>query len=354
MKAKNILLALGTVAMATSAYAYTETVETMTVELNSGKTVVYNVNEINKVSFGSHDETIGFLITGADGNELYRAENIATLFRYAPEADGANVQLLFGTAENATEVVGLKDGQYFVDVEMTNAGLYKENINLAGDVTSAKVRLYEVTDGEISAPKEVVTEGTLSTSITAKGVVTMELDATFDDGFAVRASYKGSPADVDDLEALFPTPGPKNEVWYYNLDGELTNKTAIPRFKKTHSNYTGRSKYAVQFDDDHWSMKCEIEMKPELIGKEINFAAAEDNAGSPDFTFRYEGIQVAGPNGESRPRGLTGTMQVIENGDGTITVKANVTNLYYNPVTSGNGGTPERAVINFTGECSGL
>ena len=81
MKAKNILLALGTVAMATSAYAYTETVETMTVELNSGKTVVYNVNEINKVSFGSHDETIGFLITGADGNELYRAENIATLFR---------------------------------------------------------------------------------------------------------------------------------------------------------------------------------------------------------------------------------------------------------------------------------
>ena len=47
-------------------------------------------------------------------------------------------------------------------------------------------------------------------------------------------------------------------------------------------------------------------------------------------------------------------MQVIENGDGTITVKANVTNLYYNPMTSSNGGTPERAVINFTGECSGL
>ncbi len=65
-------------------------------------------------------------------------------------------------------------------------------------------------------------------------------------------------------------------------------------------------------------------------------------------------MQLASPNGEYRNQGLSGTMQVVENGDGTITVNADVTNWYKSLWGDSRDGTPERVVIEYKGECSGL
>ena len=352
MKTKNTLLLLGATAMATCAYAYTELVETMTVELNDGRKVEYVIEDVAKVSFDVREETTGLLISAADGSELYRSETLAPVFRYAPEEENAHVQFLFGSVDTAADLVNLKDGKYMAMVDFTDAGLFAENVSLAGESAAATVVLYEWTDGEISEVKDVVAEGTVTTSRSSKGVVTMELDATFADGTALRASYNGTPVDVADLEAIFPTPTPKNEINYYNMDGVLSNTLEITGFAKTDSS-DGRVKYTAQFENS--SEKCYIEMLPEYIGQVINFAEqTETNSGAPYYLFYYGSIQLASPNGQYRNQGMSGTMQVIENEDGTVTITADVTNWYKAMWGEGKSGTPERVTIEYTGECEGL
>ena len=352
MKVKNMLLALGAATLATGAYAYTELIETMTVELNDGSKVEYVIEDVAKVSFDVREQTTGFLLTGADGQELYRAETLAPLFRYAPDGENAHVQFLFGSANDAASLAALKDGKYMAVVDFTTAGLFAENVNLAGESPAATIVLYEWTDGEISEVKDVVTEGAVTTSRNTKGVVTMELEAAFADGTAIRVSYNGTPVDVADLEAIFPTPAPKNEVNYYDMDGVLSNTLKIAGFAKTDSS-DGRVKYTATFDGS--SEKCYLEMTPEYVGQVVNFAEhTEASSGAPYYLFYYGSIQLASPNGQYRNQGLSGTMQVVENGDGTVTITADVTNWYKNPWGEGKAGTPERVTIEYTGECEGL
>ncbi len=352
MKIKNMLLAFGAAAMATCAYAYTELVETMTVELNDGSKVEYAIEDVAKVSFDIREETTGFLLTGADGQQVYRAETLAPVFRYAPEGENAHVQFLFGTVDNAAALADLKECSHMVVVDFTNAGLFAADVNLAGDSPAATVKIYEWTDGEVSAVNELVSEGTVTTSRNTKGVVTMELEARFDDGTSLRASYNGTPVDVDDLEVLFPTPGPKNELNYYNMDGALANTLKITGFAKTDAS-NGRVKYTAVFENS--SEKCYIELMPEYVGQSINFAEhTEANSGTPYYFFYYGSVQLASPNGEYRNQGLSGTLQVVENEDGTLTVNADVTNWYKSLWGDSRAGTPERVTIEYTGECEGL
>ena len=124
MKTKNTLLLLGATAMATCAYAYTELVETMTVELNDGRKVEYVIEDVAKVSFDVREETTGLLISAADGSELYRSETLAPVFRYSPEEENAHVQFLFGSVDTAADLVNLKDGKYMAMVDFTDAGLF--------------------------------------------------------------------------------------------------------------------------------------------------------------------------------------------------------------------------------------
>ena len=236
-----------------------------------------------------------------------------------------------------------------VVVDFTNAGLFAADVILDGDSPAATVKIYEWTDGEVSAVNELVSEGTVTTSRNTKGVVTMELEARFDDGTSLRASYNGTPVDGDDLEVLFPTPGPKNELNYYNMDGALANTLKITGFAKTDAS-NGRVKYTAVFENS--SEKCYIELMPEYVGQSINFAEhTEANSGTPYYFFYYGSVQLASPNGEYRNQGLSGTLQVVENEDGTLTVNADVTNWYKSLWGASRAGPPERVTIEYTGEC---
>lgn len=361
MKAKSLLLALGAAAVGTLAYAYTETVETMTVELLDGQKIEYKIEDVSKVSFDSREETIGFLLTDANEAELFRSGAVAPMFRYAPEAEGANVKFLFGSADNAADLAGLKDGKYMVILELTSAGLYAENVSLAGDATAATVKLYEWADGEISATNESVSEGTVTTSRNAKGVVTMELDAKFADGTALRASYSGSPVDVADLEAIFPTPAPKNELNYYNADGNRTLTASILSFKKTTpttGSYAGMNKYVGEVEDAYDSYKLELYMFPEFVGQEIDFSTftSEGANGMCGVYVNFEYFQLGTANSQSRYTGVMGTLKITENEDGTLAVVGEIYNTYKNPWVSGisNQGTKEHISIDYLGACDGL
>ncbi len=98
MKAKSLFIALGLASAGTLAYAYTEVVETMTVFLKDGSKVEYNVGDVTKVAFDSSEETVGLLITGADGQHLSRRQTLGTLFRVVAVYYAAPTQFVFGTA----------------------------------------------------------------------------------------------------------------------------------------------------------------------------------------------------------------------------------------------------------------
>lgn len=347
-------MAIGASAVGTLAYAYTETVETMTVELNDGTNVQYKIENVARVSFEAHEETVGCLISDGTGAELYKTQEIEPVFRLVPEDDALPTHFLFGSADNVEELADLKNGKYMAHLEISNAALFQPDIDLAGENSGVILKLYEWTDGEISATHETLAEGTITTARNARGIFTLELDAKFADGLAVRASYRGLPTDVSDLEVLFPTPGPKNEANYYNADGALSQSAKIVGFKKSEATsgpMKGAAVYTAIFDEDHSDIKCEIHLDPSWVGKAIDFATIEKSS-KPVCYFRYGSIQIYSNNDYAGMSGTKGTVEVIENEDGTLTVNADVTNQYLNWGMS--GGTPERATVEYTGECEGL
>ncbi len=347
-------MAIGAAAVGTLAYAYTETVETMTVELNDGTNVQYKIENVARVSFEAHEETVGCLISDGTGAELYKTQEIEPVFRLVPEDDALPTHFLFGSADNVEELADLKNGKYMAHLEISNAALFQPDIDLAGENSGVILKLYEWTDGEISAPHETLAEGTITTARNARGIFTLELDAKFADGLAVRASYRGLPTDVSDLEVLFPTPGPKNEANYYNADGALSQSAKIVGFKKSEATsgpMKGAAVYTAILDEDHSDIKCEIHLDPSWVGKAIDFATIEKSS-KPVCYFRYGSIQIYSNNDYAGMSGTKGTVEVIENEDGTLTVNADVTNQYLNWGMS--GGTPERATVEYTGECEGL
>lgn len=347
MKAKNIMAALLAVTMGTSAYAFKELVETMTVELSDGSKVEYTIGDIEKVSFDIRENNIGMMLTSPEGTDICKRENFGGMFRYIPQQEGTRVQFLFGTAENASALGDLATGSHLFVMEMAPSALYQGEVQLTGEEAPASITMHEYTDGEISNSIADITTGTVSTSRTAKGVLTVEIDATFANGTSLKASYNGTPADVTDLEELFPTPGPKNDLKYFDNDGNLSLNSAITGVKKT---VKGDGMWKFSFLLENNSEQCFIEINPQFIGSKINFATAETGT----FNFRYSNIQLSSPNNDYRNQGAEGFIEIIDNGDGTCTIYADVTNKYKNMWGEGFGGNQERVVIDYGGACEGL
>ena len=113
----------------------------------------------------------------------------------------------------------------------------------------------------------------------------------------------------------------------------------------------GAAVYTAIFDEDHSDIKCEIHLDPSWVGKAIDFATIEKSS-KPVCYFCYGSIQIYSNNDYAGMSGTKGTVEVIENEDGTLTVNAYVTNQYLNWGMS--GGTPERATVEYKGACEGL
>lgn len=346
MKIKNLIAALSVVTTGAVALAYTVPVEIMTVNKLDGTKQEYKIDDVDHISFDMGEKEVN-LVVSDNGNVVYSAADVDPLFRYAPTAD-SNIQLIFGTVDGATELAHLKSGKYIIMADLKPEAI-GQTFTLGSTTTDATVKVLEYTEGELSETYELVTAGTISTSVNNKTKkLTVTLEAVFNNGLDVKAYYSAIPIEVESIDVLFPEEAATNSVYYYNHDGVLSKTIEITSVEKKSS--SGMMVYTIKFGgDDTWT-RCEIRLLPEYVGKEINFAAYTDaNTGSSYFTFTYDHIQVASPNGEYRNQGVDGTMSVVEDGE-TIRIKADVTNKYYSPWSQGTvNGTPERAVIDYQG-----
>ncbi len=195
-------------------YAYTEETEKMTVELNDGSTVEYNVEDIKLLSFSVDVANVAFSITANGGEEVVKMEAIPSVLRVTPAADsGDPYGFAFGmvAAENAADLLA---GKYAVEFNITQTMINNGEVALGGSDASASVKLYTYADGAVENVLESVTDGTLTTAIDRKTKkVTIELNATYEDGTVVRASYDGPVVDVESLEGVNTAPVYSNEFY---------------------------------------------------------------------------------------------------------------------------------------------
>lgn len=321
------------------AVANDDTKEIMTIELTNGEKMVYAVDDITSMRFVQ--PTIAFTYTDAEG-ESESFEAIPQLFRMLPAETGQPTKFGFGPKES-TEPAGLLEGKYAVELTLAPSVLYTGEINLAENTESALLTLY-VYNENLAVEKSFTspTGGTLNTSRNAKGEVTLELNATFDDGTAVYASYRGKATDVESLEALNPAPVYYNELLYFNNDGVQSIHRTVTGVKKTTA--SGKSRYTLEFDRETETTR--IEILPELVGTLIFLPDAAENSAN----FQYGHIQVSSPNDQWRNTATNAFVKVVENEDGTVSIDCDVTNTYKMYGSDNESGTPERVIINYNGE----
>ncbi len=342
---KSILLASG-LAVALAAAAFTEVTETMTVRLADGTAVGYDIDQVEKVDFETVETTVGLLFTGADGTEIAKTGAMTSMFRFLPADNDQAVRLYFGTAVGAESFAALGEGSHVFLLDCALSALYQGEVSLTG-ASGITLTGFEIADGVAASELPEVSQGTVTTTRNAKGVLTVELDAVLADGSALRASYTGSPSDITSVEELFPSGEIKNEMSYYGYSGDVEVTSAITGVKIT--DYNDWKRFTFTFESAS-AQSCTIEIDPAAIGQQIDFATLESHT----VNFRYGSVQVSGPNDQYRNQGVEGTILITDNGDGTVTILADVTNKYKNMWGSGTSGTPERVVLSYSGPCEGL
>lgn len=344
---KKMLLSALALACATSAFAYTEETEIMTVTLTDGTVVEYPVAAVEHVTFGTKVETTNLLLTRG-GETLAQLEAVPTLFRVVPAADsGEGYGFGFGLIAAETPA-DLCLGGYGVEVNVSASKINTGTLQLVGDETApASVTMYAYdSEGAVAETLTELTAGTLTTAVDVKTkAVTFILNATFGDGTEIYAEYKGKVIDVESLADMNPKPVFHNELIYYNADGVASVTSAVVGCKRDTS-YSGWPRFTLSFENSS-AQKCTIEMQEQFFGQELDFATLTEQA----VNFAYGSIQLSGPNDQYRNQGLVGTICIKANEDGTYTIDADVTNSY-KTAWSGTGGTPERVVLNYSGPLS--
>ena len=329
---KKLLLSLLAIASVLRLSAYTEETEMMTVNLKDGSSVKFNVADISQLDFNVITTNVALEITPANGEKIKR-EAIPTMFLMQPANVGESYALGFGTVDAETPG-DLTSGIYGVQVAVS---LYQYDEN-----------------GAVAQSWDSPAQGTVSTR-SNKGRLTFELNISYDDGTSVIASYTGAVTSAESLDDMNPAPVFNNEFQYFNADGTLTMSAKLVECTRQTVSTRGfqMERLILLNEENDTGKNITIEIKSDLfnllIGTEIDMPTAADDA----INFKFNSIQLSGPNTTYGNIATNAKVKITDNGDGTFTIEGDVTNKYKYSWGS-EGGTPERIVFNYTGALTQL
>lgn len=349
---KHIILAAAVFAStAFSATALDE--EFMIVKLKDGSTIEYNVLNIENVSFEQRHTDEAFTVTPANGDSYAGYLTIPTMFRAKPANTGDATTFGFGTVE-ATAPADLIAGEYGVQIAVSAAKIYQGEIDLAIDKDSYTIKLMKYKDGGSEYILENIASGTLNTRLNSKNQkVTIELDAVFEDGTKVTASYTDKPTDVESLKAIVAPVKYGNEVFYHDLNGNVAN-AKIASVTKKYSSFSQKTTLTFTLQEGQYiggSSSLTVKLTDAIMNSEkTEFNLAQD-AGW-EFAVDGTSLQLISPTGETDRDYYShvidnGLMRFVKNGNGTYQLYFEFKNSY---ITMGNAGsTLEKIIFNYEG-----
>lgn len=351
MKNKLILSSVALLCAA-QAFAYVEKSEVMTIEKADGSTVQYTISDLDRVSFGTVETQYALYIEKADGDQV-KLLSFPKVFMAQPSAEGNPYEYGFSFVDAATPAEA-RQGDYAVQVSV---GALKMNstVDLAGGATSGvTVALYSYADGEVSNVWEAQTEGSFSMSTNAKtGQVTMNIEATFEDGTIVDLTYKGKPTAADDMKGLNPPFEYKNQGQYFNKDGNPSGVFSVSQIvdnKLVRVGTDGKQFRYLNIELSNYAY-VEVWIDPEYIGQKIDFSDAPSNSFKVTYGFEYsKSIELTAPD---YYRGTyiakVGSLFVDQDENGKFLIDLDATNRYENAFSPGTvtGSELERVVFNL-------
>ena len=341
-------LFLSAAALAATVYASAND-NRIIIERTNGDNIEYNVNDIKKINFGELNTSAHVLIYENDGI-IRSVDFLDNLFIAAPSEAGKSTGFAFGTAAEPDSIQGLWRGKYAFGLSLSSSALYSENVALV-DNASAVLTRYTYEDGELVDTSSAITSGTVTSSINTKNrQITLLIEATFEDGMKLITNIVKRPTEVESIDLLTPPEVFTNELVYFNMDGEESIHAKITEVTRgTYNNLIQFTFKAESTSTQGVFYTGTIQIAEELFGEPFNFLDVPQNS----LNFRYENIQVSGPNNQYRNQAMEATGLVRDNGNGTWTFEFDVTNKYkvdYGWGTPTVSGTPERVVIFYTGE----
>ncbi len=335
-----LIITAAALACAAQAFAFVEKTEQMTVVKADGSTVVFDVADLDQVTFDEVEVNYPFYIQPATGNVM-KLTAVPTVFRMSPAETGDPYQ--FGISAVAAETpADARQGEYAVQIKVAPTVMNTSGVDLS-DKSNVIVTLYRYVDGKVDNVWESQVSGTLTTALNSKTqAVTIDLEADFEDGTSAFVSYVGKVTNVDDLVGLNPPFEYINQGQYFNYDGTPYGLFDVTSCKMTSGvSYRGlNGAYLFELACSN-GQTCKVYVKADKIGEEINFATS-----AFDYIFLYDNIQIYG-KGAGMLEGVEGTIKVVKNDDDTYVIDVDVTNKYLN--WGSVSGTPERVRINFTG-----
>lgn len=348
---KKLLLSLLAIASVLRLSAYTEETEMMTVNLKDGSSVKFNVADISQLDFNVITTNVALEITPANGEKIKR-EAIPTMFLMQPANVGESYALGFGTVDAETPG-DLTSGIYGVQVAVSASKYNTGEIDIADGGVNVSLYQYDE-NGAVAQSWDSPAQGTVSTR-SNKGRLTFELNISYDDGTSVIASYTGAVTSAESLDDMNPAPVFNNEFQYFNADGTLTMSAKLVECTRQTVSTRGfqMERLILLNEENDTGKNITIEIKSDLfnllIGTEIDMPTAADDA----INFKFNSIQLSGPNTTYGNIATNAKVKITDNGDGTFTIEGDVTNKYKYSWGS-EGGTPERIVFNYTGALTQL
>lgn len=309
---------------------------------------VADISEISEIAF-IDEAQLPFTVTTPDGTIAGSYEAVPSVLRQLPAESAGTTLFAFGTVE-AAEASEIPAGEYGVKLSLSASALNNggiEDLSTAPD--SYTLKLYSYEEGQVVDSLTTVTSGAIKYQwVPNRRRLTLDIEATFDDGTVLKSEYAGTPVDVTTLAGIVPEPQYENGLIIVSPDGSSSTNYDIASVSASTRNATGSNPRTLVFDfeSDSFYDSIRLEIIPEsIVDKgDIDMATVTGNC----YYFRCGSTQLYAVDAE-RQSPIDGIMRVTKTADNEYEIFVQVTNTFVSPWSTGTGGTGEKVTLYWNG-----
>lgn len=293
--------------------------------------------------------TLPFTITPPEG-EMKAYESVPSMLRVVPASTGLPTLFAFGTVE-ANAAAELPMGDYGIYLSLSATAINGGGVaDLSDGNQEFILKLYTYEDGQAVDSLTSVTAGNIKYAWQpARQRLTLDINATFNDGTVLKSQFTGKPVNVESIDDIVPEKKYANELVIIDAAGTSSRHIDITKASTRTRTATGSNPRTLTFvlNTDDWTYsEVTLEVVPDLIINQgdIDMATVTGNC----YLLKAGPFQFYAIDAE-RQSPLDGVMNITRKGDNDYEIFLQVTNYYNNPFGAGQTGTRENLTIHWNG-----